>query len=208
MRFVFGSIQYPELWLGLLKEPVVLLFLVFLGAGSGGIGYIVFFRKALGPSDGDSKELGEFMLAATESLWFLRKTSVWSWYLRKTSVLSWLLPWRRAFDRDGFLEKLRQAEFKEFETTWQALRSLGWSGWNGSKIDPKWLFGVPGFLRRLRFIGRSIIDHELLHATQDYLNDGLLFQPPETISIWQYPMTFFLAEMEAHIFGGPLVAIG
>jgi hypothetical protein len=152
----------------------------------------MFGLNAPPPSGPSSHELRQMMYDAADSSWFHRKVNLWS-RLRRTGTFPW----------DAFLVCLRAAEFREFRDKRQAKRSVGWAGQNPANPEAQWLFGVCRSLRRARTVGRSILDHELFHAVQDVQSGGWLFRPLVPLCWWQD----VLVEVEAHLFGGPLIGL-
>jgi hypothetical protein len=150
----------------------------------------MFGLDAPPPSGPRSPDLMRLMGNAARSGWFRRKIHVWCWVRRM-----------EAFDWDRFQVKFNEAEFREYRDKWQAKRSVAWAGQNPDNSEPQWRFGVCASVRRLWLIGRSAIDHELFHAAQDVQWNGELFRPPEPLP-WPVEV---LVEMEAHLFGGPLI---
>ena len=102
---------------------------------------------------------------------------------------------RGAFDWDGFLRKLEEAEFRSFATPREASRSVGWSGL--TQADDKWLFGVAGY--RTPLLGKSVMRHELFHAVQDF-KTGLFTREASFVRS-------LAAEYSAHLWGGPLIGV-
>jgi hypothetical protein len=123
----------------------------------------------------------------------LRQATAWTFWLR---VSLWsLLTFRGRFDWQEFLRRLEhESEFRAYASWEEARQSLGWAGLTAD--GKKWLFGVCG--SGIPLLGNSAMRHELFHAAQD-LKTGLFTRQP-----W-LPRSC-LAEVSAHVWGGPLLA--
>jgi len=146
------------------------------------------FGEAPPPSGPESAELKHAMLEQAESRIFQFRVLLWKWIL-----------WRR-FDREAFRQKLRErSTYRCFANSKEMWRSIGWV--DRDPNDPaRWLFGVAGF--GIWLIGASIMRHELFHAIQD-LATGLFNKPRSGL---MGTVRGFMAEISAHLCGGPLFA--
>ena len=135
------------------------------------------------PSGEPDPELKKAILAQVDALTFRLRVNLWSllWRWR-------VFPWRE------FIDRLKVSEFRSYANRGEARKSLGWAGL--TKDKDRWLFGVLGY--RIPLFGNSAMRHELFHATQD-LMAGLFGRQP-----W-LPRNV-LAEISAHLWGGPLMA--
>jgi hypothetical protein len=132
-----------------------------------------------GPIDEDLKAA---MIREAHSSWFWFRVSLWA-----------VLTGRGWFDWQSYWAKLKQSEFRESATR------LEWAsfGWAGLGADGVWLFGVPAYARW--GWGKSAMRHELFHAAQDYKTG--MFTKRRT------PRLVVMAELSAHLWGGPLIGV-
>jgi hypothetical protein len=164
------------------------------GAGRAGtaaqerlLGYGLFGGRAKPPTGAFSEALKTRMMRAAESSWFRSKVGAWS-RLNGLGPIDW----------PAFMQRLSQAEFREFASFGQGL-SFGWSGLAPGGAN--WMFGVPRWFRRIRGVGGSTIQHELMHAVQDF-RYGLFALDEAEIGFFRG----LSIEAAAYAFGSPLLA--
>ena len=156
--------------------------------GTATVGHALFGATAPAPSGPVSDALRATFLRCADMWGFRMRAGVWS-RLNGMGAIDWA----------AFGERLTFGQFREFKNFTQGARSLGWAGPNPGSPG-QWLFGVPGWLRSIPLVGRSSVQHELLHALQDF-KYGLFAQNEAKVGflrgVW--------IESAAHIYGGPVI---
>ena len=183
-------------------------------AGAGSSGNALLGGAAPPPSGPESEALRAMFLSNAASTRFRFKAYLWS-HFNGMGRIDWA----------AFTRQLEQASYREFADFRQGLRSLGWAGpnphadlwvaavrqaefrslgWAGPHASGQWLFGVPNWLRRIPLIGRASVQHELIHALQDFKYG--LFALDET----KIPFLFRGVSIEsaAHAYGGTVIGVG
>ena len=80
---------------------------------------------------------------------------------------------------------------------------IAW-GWSGPSANVgQWLIGVPKWSQYVPGFGRSVVQHELFHAMQDF-KYGLFGVSEANIPFWRGVRI----EMAAHTFGGTGIGAG
>ncbi len=181
LSLVFGA------WGGLLQGATA----GAAGAGSAEAGaadqtgWSIFGLNAPPPTGPISAALQDQMIAAAQSPWFRLKANVWAWLVGRGPI-NWT----------DFMSRLSAAEFREYATWQEALRSVGWAGRAGEGSE-QWLFGVSGLGRNVPILGRSMMQHELFHALQDLKYGAFALESNTSVGQW------LAIELAAHAFGGP-----
>jgi hypothetical protein len=177
--------------------------------------------SAPAPTGEESEGLRQQVLRYAGSWWFRWKVRWWQRLMRRTLNVSGpaalaLEPIDIAYsERDLttpttvewglFVQRLTNCtEYRAFRGFWQRF-SLGWAGRNPRYQNTVlWLIGAT-LLRRVPFIGGSLLQHELLHTVQEFVSGDRLFDAERQKKLdW---LACFRLEVEAHLFGGPLIGI-
>jgi hypothetical protein len=184
-----------------------------------------FLGMSAPPPDGDENpNLRRRMLRAAISPWFRWKVRCWQRLTRRTRTAVTEQPApppdgttidisetvrdfsrTRTADWFGFLRRLLgSTEYRRPRGFWQAF-SLGWAGRNPKAVKGiEWLFGAT-VLQLVPLIGGALLQHELLHAVQEFASGDRLFDLEREKKL--RPLECWRLQVEAQLFGGPLIGV-
>jgi hypothetical protein len=128
-------------------------------------------------------------LRELESKWFRTKLSAYAKLIGKGPI-----------DWDALVKMVRTAEFREYATVKQMMLSGGYAGYSEGKL----VLGMSRLIREIPVLGRSAIQHELVHVFQE-LSMGML-KRESTVGRLPY-LEVLKAETSANLFGSPALII-
>jgi hypothetical protein len=176
---------------GLARELNAYLRDVSVHGGSKGARALLGIGEAApAPSGPLSAALKEQFLSAAKDPLFRLRANVWS---RVTG--------RGAIKWDEFMSRLGSAEFREYASVREALKSVGYAD---RAASGEWIFGAARGLRQVPLAGRSAVHHELFHALQD-LQYGLFSRTGGSAAARLTRAA--TAETAAHLVGGPFIGV-
>lgn len=160
------------------------------------------------PSGPVSAELKEFYLKQLESKWFRLKMNMYTKLTGK--VLDW----------ESLVAAMETAEYREYATMRQALRSGGFAGVKeipeeaisvmvlddmakGAVVEGTVVLGLGKVIRRIPVIGNSAAQHEITHVIQELTTGALTAETRGQLSNAQ----IIGLELSANSFGGPAAFI-
>lgn len=149
----------------------------------------LFGKQSPAPSGSLSPELQQMYLRELESKWFRTKLSAYAKLIHKDPI-----------DWDALIKMVRCAEFREYANVKQMLLSGGYAGYSEGRL----VLGMSGLIRKIPIIGRSAIQHELVHVFQE-LSMGML-KRESTVGRLPY-LEVLKAETSANLFGSPALII-
>jgi hypothetical protein len=149
-------------------------------------GFALFGKKSPPPSGPLSPELRRMYLRELDSKWFRTKLSVYAKLTGKGPI-----------DWDGLVQMVKTAEFKEYANLRQMIQSGGYAGYDNGKL----ILGMTRLIRKIPVIGRSSIQHELVHVFQQ-LSMGVMTREGAIPYLEVIQL-----EVAANLFGSPAVIL-
>jgi hypothetical protein len=128
-------------------------------------------------------------LRELESKWFRTKLSAYAKLIDKGPV-----------DWDALIKMVRTAEFREYATLKQMMLNGGYAGYSEGRL----VLGMSKLIREIPVLGRSAIQHELVHVFQE-LSMGML-KREATVGRLPY-LEVLKAETSANLFGSPALIL-
>jgi hypothetical protein len=157
-------------------------------AENGGLG--LFGKQPAPPSGPISAELRELYLQQFNSRWFRFKLDL---YARLTG---------QRVDWEALLRLVESAEFREYASAAEAAGSIGYAG----IVEGRYVIGMARFLRRVPVLGRSSMQHELVHMFQE-LTGQIITNERLLRESWRGILKIQQAELGAQVFGSPALFI-